>query len=185
VKGAHWDNKRCACVTGGETEIDGGIIGGCVDTKLCVRGKHWDATSCRCEEDSYTDAGEEIEPDAGDVCVQTQACVKGKHWNTTDCRCEADDTSDADAGTGTCVQNQACVKGAHWDHKLCRCVNAGAGGMGGSSGGSDMCKTSRDCHGPLPQLCMRCQNGNRNGREMEACAHWKCVRDRCEVAVCE
>src|SRR6476659_7114740 len=59
VRGAHWDNKRCACVTGGETGIDGGTAS-CVDTQLCVRGKHWDATTCRCESESDADAGEPI-----------------------------------------------------------------------------------------------------------------------------
>ena len=43
---------------------------------------------------------------------------------------------------------------------------------------SDRCRTASQCHGPLPQICMRCSNGH------SACAHWACVHHKCEMQIC-
>ena len=40
------------------------------------------------------------------------------------------------------------------------------------------CHTARQCHGPLPDLCIHCPNGH-NG-----CAHWACVHHRCVIHYC-
>lgn len=48
----------------------------------------------------------------------------------------------------------------------------------GSAPAAERCNTAKQCHGLLPQICMRCSNGH------EACAHWACVRHRCVVETC-
>lgn len=40
------------------------------------------------------------------------------------------------------------------------------------------CRKASQCHGALPQLCIKCPSGH-NG-----CAHWACVHHRCVVHYC-
>jgi hypothetical protein len=40
------------------------------------------------------------------------------------------------------------------------------------------CSTASQCHGILPQLCIKCKNGG------EGCAHWACVHHKCVVRYC-
>jgi len=40
------------------------------------------------------------------------------------------------------------------------------------------CEQAWDCHGPLPQLCVRCKDGH------SECAHWACVRHKCAIEYC-
>lgn len=40
------------------------------------------------------------------------------------------------------------------------------------------CITAKQCHGLLPQLCIKCKNGR------EGCAHWACVSHKCVVRYC-
>jgi hypothetical protein len=50
--------------------------------------------------------------------------------------------------------------------------------VGGPVQAAERCTTAQQCHGPLPQICMRCSGGQ------FACAHWACVRHACEVQMC-
>jgi hypothetical protein len=50
--------------------------------------------------------------------------------------------------------------------------------VGAPAEAAQRCSTARQCHGALPQICMRCSNGG------SACAHWACVRHTCEVQLC-
>jgi hypothetical protein len=50
--------------------------------------------------------------------------------------------------------------------------------LGAPAQAAERCETARECHGALPQICMRCGNGE------FACAHWACVRHTCEVQMC-
>ena len=40
------------------------------------------------------------------------------------------------------------------------------------------CMEAWECHGPLPQICVRCRDGH------SECAHWACVRHKCVVETC-
>jgi hypothetical protein len=40
------------------------------------------------------------------------------------------------------------------------------------------CLFARQCHGILPQLCIKCPDGR------DGCAHWACVHHRCVVRYC-
>lgn len=40
------------------------------------------------------------------------------------------------------------------------------------------CVRASQCHGPLPQICVKCRNGRTE------CAHWACVAHRCVVQTC-
>jgi hypothetical protein len=42
----------------------------------------------------------------------------------------------------------------------------------------ERCARASQCHGALPQICMRCSGGQ------FSCAHWACVRHTCEVQIC-
>lgn len=42
----------------------------------------------------------------------------------------------------------------------------------------DWCRRASQCHGILPQLCIKCKNGH------DGCAHWACVHHRCVVHYC-
>jgi hypothetical protein len=39
------------------------------------------------------------------------------------------------------------------------------------------CLRASQCHGALPHICRRCDGHT-------ACAHWACVRHRCEIRTC-
>jgi hypothetical protein len=43
---------------------------------------------------------------------------------------------------------------------------------------SPFCENASQCRGALPHFCRRCDNGH------SACAHWACIRHRCEIATC-
>lgn len=43
---------------------------------------------------------------------------------------------------------------------------------------ADRCVQAWDCHGPLPQICLKCSDGHFE------CAHWACVHHRCVVQTC-
>lgn len=40
------------------------------------------------------------------------------------------------------------------------------------------CHRASQCHGALPELCIKCKDGR------DGCAHWACVRHRCVVHYC-
>ena len=66
-----------------------------------------------------------------------------------------------------CVENALCIKGSHWDSSACKCVPTIAG-----------CSGDADCHGPLPQFCQLCSDGN------SGCAHHECIAGKCAVVTC-
>jgi hypothetical protein len=43
---------------------------------------------------------------------------------------------------------------------------------------ADRCTAAWDCHGPLPQICLKCSDGHFE------CAHWACVHHRCVMQTC-
>jgi hypothetical protein len=43
---------------------------------------------------------------------------------------------------------------------------------------ADRCTSAAQCHGPLPQICMKCSDGR------FGCARWACVRYRCVAYMC-
>jgi hypothetical protein len=51
-------------------------------------------------------------------------------------------------------------------------------GTPAQAAGAARCEQAWDCHGPLPQICMRCRDGH------SECAHWTCVRHRCVMQIC-
>ena len=44
---------------------------------------------------------------------------------------------------------------------------------------ANACNTDADCSGALPQFCRQCSDGS------EACAHWSCASNACEIVTCE
>jgi len=51
-------------------------------------------------------------------------------------------------------------------------------GAPAKAAGAARCNDAWECHGPLPQICVRCRDGHTE------CAHWVCVRHRCVVETC-
>jgi hypothetical protein len=41
----------------------------------------------------------------------------------------------------------------------------------------DWCRRASQCHGPLPDICRRCDGHSR-------CAHWACIHHRCVIRIC-
>lgn len=43
---------------------------------------------------------------------------------------------------------------------------------------AEACMSAAECHGPLPQIYVKCRNGHTK------CAHWACVHHKCAVQTC-
>jgi hypothetical protein len=178
----------------------------CVQRVLCIAGDHWDPVLCKCvpnpppacvsQEDGPCGGFTQNPcscasglrcvpnriPDIPGTCEPAACCPVG--WTMYSCQEE-------NGGTGFNCHNPAmgcasslicgqgcdmevtgacpvcdpfvCPAGQVFNRTLCRCVG---------------CNTAADCSGVLPQLCEVCADGT------TACAHFACVNNSCQVAIC-
>ncbi len=48
-----------------------------------------------------------------------------------------------------------------------------------TSAADTACTSSKECSGPLPQICETCPDGKTE------CAHWDCEEHECKIAICD